>query len=243
MPVVRTTTLKMSSAPITATRMTGRSLVISASKPSDSVVRNWITPRRVNSSLLTRKLSCPAANRPATLPRALTVTRSACSRQDHRQVEGWFSSFEKSRSGQRKQQLASKICSALKVHTRIEEEIFYPAFLELAQEEAIHHEAVVEHEGAKTLIAEIEGCKADRRILRRESDSAFRDDQASRKGGRTAWRDPHESEEERNGSRRLGKRMAARKRQLINASGSSPSQALTCRARRWPCPRARLTFL
>jgi hemerythrin superfamily protein len=81
---------------------------------------------------------------------------------DHRQVEGWFSSFEKTRSEARKQQLASKICSALKVHTRIEEEIFYPAFLEQAREEDIHHEAVVEHDGAKKLIAEIEaGTPAD----------------------------------------------------------------------------------
>jgi hemerythrin superfamily protein len=75
---------------------------------------------------------------------------------DHRQVESWFSSFEKARSELRKQQLASKICSALKVHTRIEEEIFYPAFLEQAQDEDLHHEAIVEHDGAKKLIAEIE---------------------------------------------------------------------------------------
>ena len=74
---------------------------------------------------------------------------------DHRQVKGWFSAFEKTRSESRKQDLANKICAALKVHTRIEEDIFYPAFLEHAQEEDIHHEAVVEHDGAKKLIAAI----------------------------------------------------------------------------------------
>ena len=75
---------------------------------------------------------------------------------DHRQVEEWFEQFEKARDDDRKQTLATKICSALKVHTMIEEEIFYPAFLEATEEEDTHHEAIVEHNGAKKLIAEIE---------------------------------------------------------------------------------------
>jgi hemerythrin superfamily protein len=76
---------------------------------------------------------------------------------DHRQVEGWFEQFEKTRSDDRKLELAGKICTALKVHTLIEEEIFYPAFLEATGNTEIHHEAAVEHDGAKKLIAEIEG--------------------------------------------------------------------------------------
>lgn len=75
---------------------------------------------------------------------------------DHRQVEAWFSEFEKAKSDSKKQQLASQICEALLVHTAIEEEIFYPAFLEATQDKDTHHEAVVEHAGAKTLIAEIQ---------------------------------------------------------------------------------------
>jgi hemerythrin superfamily protein len=75
---------------------------------------------------------------------------------DHRQVEGWFQQFEKARSDDRKQDLAQKICLALKVHAAIEEEIFYPAFLEATDETDIHHEAEIEHDGAKKLIAEIE---------------------------------------------------------------------------------------
>jgi len=35
---------------------------------------------------------------------------------DHRQVASWFSSFEKTRSEMRKQQLATRICRALKVY-------------------------------------------------------------------------------------------------------------------------------
>ena len=75
---------------------------------------------------------------------------------DHRQVEEWFGQFEKARDDNRKQTLATNICNALKVHTMIEEEIFYPAFLEATEETDIHHEAEVEHNGAKKLIAEIE---------------------------------------------------------------------------------------
>jgi hemerythrin superfamily protein len=75
---------------------------------------------------------------------------------DHRQVEEWFESFEKSRSDDKKADLARRICEALRVHTTIEEEIFYPAFLEAAGDTEIHHEAEVEHEGAKQLISQIE---------------------------------------------------------------------------------------
>jgi hemerythrin superfamily protein len=75
---------------------------------------------------------------------------------DHRQVEKWFGEFEKARSSKIKQQLATSICNALMVHTEIEEEIFYPAFLRATKDKDMHHEAIVEHEGAKKLIAEIQ---------------------------------------------------------------------------------------
>jgi hemerythrin superfamily protein len=74
---------------------------------------------------------------------------------DHRQVEEWFEQFDSTDDAARKDALAADICKALEVHTRLEEEIFYPAFLEATGSEAIHHEAVVEHEGAKELIARI----------------------------------------------------------------------------------------
>jgi len=80
---------------------------------------------------------------------------------DHRQVEEWFEQFEKARSDEKKQDLATKICRALKAHTVIEEEIFYPAFLEATGETDIHHEAEIEHDGAKKLIAEIEASSPD----------------------------------------------------------------------------------
>ncbi len=74
---------------------------------------------------------------------------------DHKQVKTWFERFEKSRSGKAKQQLATEICRALTVHTEIEEEMFYPAFLAATKDKDLHHEAVIEHDGAKKLIADI----------------------------------------------------------------------------------------
>ena len=80
---------------------------------------------------------------------------------DHRQVESWFSQFSKSKNRQKKQQLAAHICDALTTHTTIEEEIFYPAFIEATGDRDTHHEAVVEHAGAKKLIAEIQAMSPD----------------------------------------------------------------------------------
>jgi len=80
---------------------------------------------------------------------------------DHRQVEQWFSQFEHARSEAKKLELAQNICKALKVHTRIEEEIFYPAFLNATSDKDTHHEAEIEHAGAKNLIAQIEASTPD----------------------------------------------------------------------------------
>lgn len=75
---------------------------------------------------------------------------------DHRDVEKMFKAFESSRSDERKAELAAKVCKALRVHTEIEEEIFYPAFLEATGEEDMNDEAIIEHDVAKKLIGEIE---------------------------------------------------------------------------------------
>ena len=91
---------------------------------------------------------------------------------DHRQVEQWFEQFEGTRSTSRKGELAAKICAALTVHTKIEEEIFYPAFLEATEDKDIHHEAEVEHDGAKKLIAVIEANSFGRWIAIRSAPSA-----------------------------------------------------------------------
>jgi hypothetical protein len=74
---------------------------------------------------------------------------------DHRKVEEIFAAFESARSRDKKQALAEQACLELKVHTVIEEEIFYPACKGNIEEDLLK-EAYVEHDGAKQLINEIE---------------------------------------------------------------------------------------
>jgi len=80
---------------------------------------------------------------------------------DHRQVADWFEQFEKARTADRKLALATDICNALTVHMTIEEELFYPAFFEATEDKELHHEAEIEHDAAKKLIAEIEASSPD----------------------------------------------------------------------------------
>lgn len=76
-------------------------------------------------------------------------------KEDHRAVEKLFKDFESAKGDGRKEKLARKICLELSVHTKIEEEIFYPS-LDGKVEEDLLKEAYVEHDAAKLLIAEIE---------------------------------------------------------------------------------------
>lgn len=75
-------------------------------------------------------------------------------------MEGWFDEFEQLEDNDDKQALFDKIALALKVHTQIEEEIFYPAERGDVDDDMLD-EAQVEHDGAKKLIAEIEAMTPD----------------------------------------------------------------------------------
>jgi hemerythrin superfamily protein len=77
-------------------------------------------------------------------------------RADHQVVQELFDKFEKTRGEDRKAALAEKICNELTVHAQIEEEIFYPAARGAIRDEDLIHEATVEHQSAKDLIAQIE---------------------------------------------------------------------------------------
>jgi len=137
---------------------------------------------------------------------------------DHRQVEEWFEQFESTRSDARKQSLAQKVCQALKVHTQIEEEIFYPAFLQATEDKATHHEAEVEHDGAKKLIAEIESAgpqddyyDARMKVLSEMIKHHVKEEE--RRGGMFA-----EARESGMDLKALGEQLAARKAELMSDS-------------------------
>src|ERR1051325_1664277 len=77
-------------------------------------------------------------------------------KEDHAKVKKAFRQFEKleDREGPRAQQIVATVLADLKVHTQLEEEIFYPA-LRGALDDDLLDEAQVEHNSAKALIKDL----------------------------------------------------------------------------------------
>jgi hypothetical protein len=99
-------------------------------------------------------------------PDALNVLR-----RDHRLAEELFAEFVRA-APQQLDPLARRICKMLRVHTQIEEELFYPAVgraLTGEDKELVGH-AQVEHEQAKQAIARIESMTSENAAFRNEVD-------------------------------------------------------------------------
>jgi hypothetical protein len=150
---------------------------------------------------------------------------------DHRKVEGLFKQFEGAGEAQRKQELARQICRELIVHSRLEEEIFYPACREKDVEAEALDEAQVEHDLLKVLVGDLMG---------REPDSEFFDAKVS---VLSEYVRHHVQEEEKPFSGilakarqggvdldELGKRLQERKQQLMTGIESGEIRA--------PAPRS-----
>jgi hemerythrin superfamily protein len=78
---------------------------------------------------------------------------------EHKEVKAMFKQYDElgERAMATKKKLAGQICAALTLHAAIEEEIFYPALRAASKDAAsLLNEALVEHAGAKDLIAQIE---------------------------------------------------------------------------------------
>ena len=83
---------------------------------------------------------------------------------DHQAVKMMFIDFnalcEDDASAPARQALAERICRALTVHARIEEEIFYPGVRAAIGNQALMDEALDEHAQAKKTIAQIQSMDA-----------------------------------------------------------------------------------
>lgn len=84
-------------------------------------------------------------------------------KDDHDKVKKAFKEFEKMDRSDTEtcRQLVRSVCEDLRVHTTLEEEIFYPAVREAIDDEDIMNEAAVEHETAKMLIDQLENMEPD----------------------------------------------------------------------------------
>jgi hemerythrin-like domain-containing protein len=92
------------------------------------------------------------------MPKSKQVSAIALLTEDHDYVKKAFRAFEKM-DEEDQPALVKQVLQALKVHTRIEEEIFYPAVRKAIKDEDLMNEAEVEHDSAKVLIRQLERMK------------------------------------------------------------------------------------
>ncbi len=92
------------------------------------------------------------------MPKAKPVSALEVLKEDHDYVKKAFRAFEKT-DEEDQPMLVRNVCQALKVHARIEEEIFYPAVRKAIKDKDLMEEAEVEHDSAKALIRELERMK------------------------------------------------------------------------------------
>jgi hemerythrin superfamily protein len=102
----------------------------------------------------------------AAVPRSRTKTSLDAIdmlKQDHDKVEKAFKDFDKMdrQDSESCRQVIKTVCDELKVHTTLEEEVFYPAVREAIEDEDLMNEAAVEHETAKMLIDQLENMGPD----------------------------------------------------------------------------------
>jgi len=153
--------------------------------------------------------------------------------QDHREVEELFAQFEKASGEGRKEKLAKQICTELKIHAQIEEEIFYPAIRGKIDDDDLD-EAYVEHDGAKVLINEIEAAEpsddfydAKVKVLQEEIEHHVKEEE---KMHGNIFQQTRKTDVDLEA---LGEQLAARKaelKQLAQTQGLPPAQPATMQA-------------
>ncbi len=150
--------------------------------------------------------------------------------EDHRKVEDLFEQFEKASGDGRKEKIAREICTELKVHAMIEEEIFYPALRGKIEEDDLD-EAYVEHDSAKVLINDIEaGSPSDEfydakvKVLQEEIEHHIEEEEKQRGN---IFQQARAADVDLQG---LGEQMAARKAELMRIAeteGLPPAEPKT----------------
>ena len=140
---------------------------------------------------------------------------------DHRKVEDLFAQFEKARDGRAKQKICHQICIELKIHTTIEEEIFYPALRGKIEDDMLD-EAVVEHDGAKVLVNDLETAEPNEeyydakvKVLQEQIEHHVKEEEKERD---SIFAQARKSDVD---LKDLGRRMAERKQELMEQAKTS----------------------
>ena len=84
---------------------------------------------------------------------------TALLKKDHAAVKKLLTDFGRttSRAARKRQELIDRIAKELEIHSKIEEEIFYPAVKEVPEGRSLVKEAESEHKEVDSLIAEGQG--------------------------------------------------------------------------------------
>lgn len=170
-----------------------------------------------------RRAVMPSRRGRAPLARSAREDALALLRADHKEVRRLLEELKSAPSGERRERVFHQVEDALKTHTKIEEEIFYPAFRDVAvtkRDRQLFFEAVEEHHAVDTVLPEVASVRADPDVF------------AARAKVLKEIVEHHAEEEETemfprarkllpaSELRRLGAEMAERKRSLQRPSGA-----------------------
>ena len=102
-------------------------------------------------------------HRKAKAPDALELLK-----KDHSAVKQAFKLFEKTKykDPNAMREFVASICNDLTMHSKLEEEIFYPAVRAKIKDDELMNEALVEHNSVKALIGELEKMPGDDAMLK-----------------------------------------------------------------------------
>jgi hemerythrin superfamily protein len=109
----------------------------------------------------TEEFIMPTTSKKAAAPKQDAIAMLTA---DHKKVKKLFSDFDKLKEeggDEEKRAVVEQICNELKIHTEIEEEIFYLAVRKAIDDDDLMDEALVEHAGAKELLAQLEEASPD----------------------------------------------------------------------------------
>jgi hypothetical protein len=85
--------------------------------------------------------------------------------EDHNQVVRLFEQYKAAHDPSRQRVLGQQICQELLVHMQIEDEIFYPAYLEATGDTGQLKDAKDEHREARELIDKLEKNPVDAKLM------------------------------------------------------------------------------
>jgi iron-sulfur cluster repair protein YtfE (RIC family) len=147
-------------------------------------------------------------------------------RQDHKKVEGLFKKFAQAKNNGAKKRICDQVIKELEVHTKLEEEIFYPAVQKELGDEEMIEEAEKEHQQAKDIIQELKTMGEDEQLEEKFSElvECIKHHVEEEQGEMLP-----KAEESEMDLAYYGKQMAERKKELTGKSQTRRAKAKTGR--------------